>query len=280
MWRRALRAGIEHGPDPWLRYSPALFGLAFGAALKTQRRAVRDNLRWVCGPRPYTTELRDVAEVFTNFACSMTDAMLIGASRGYTLTSRPVGDWAYLSSAAAGKGVILASAHTAGWDVGGFSAARLMPARVMVVMEPEANARARDVHDATRTHAGVQLVHVGTDPLAALPVLKHLRHGGVVALQYDRIRSGMRTRTVRFLGRSWEIPQGPLTLARLSGAPIVPVFGRRLGFLEYQVIATPPIQVPPRASSAQLDAVAQTMAERLEQFVRAYPTHWFRFTVD
>ena len=87
----------------------------------------------------------------------------------------------------------------------------------------------------------------------------------------------MRTREVTFLGKPWQVPQGPLNLAAVSGAPIIPVFTRRLGFLEYELINHQAIRISRRPSGTELDQAAQTLADALEQFVRRYPTHWFRF---
>jgi KDO2-lipid IV(A) lauroyltransferase len=87
----------------------------------------------------------------------------------------------------------------------------------------------------------------------------------------------MRTRAVRFLGHSWQIPEGPLSLAALTGAPILPVFTRRLGFLEYEALVHPAIRLPRRPTQDQLDGAAQRMAGDLEAYVRAHPTQWFRF---
>jgi KDO2-lipid IV(A) lauroyltransferase len=277
-WRRALHAGVQHGPEAWVRYSPPVFGMLFGAALPTQRRAVLRTLRRILGDRPAHEELRDVAEVFSNFASSMTDGMLLGTGRGYVATNRPVADWHFLSSLARGHGLVIATAQTAGWDLAGAMICSRGAAEVAVAMERERDPAARAVHDAARQRSGVRVVHVGDDPLASLPLLRHLRQRrGVVAMKFDRIQPGMRSRAVRFLGEAWAVPEGPLLLAATAGSPIMPVFTRRLGFLEYQTINTEPIELPRRPSAQQLDAAAQEMASRLERFVRAYPTHWFRF---
>jgi len=274
-----LHLGVHHGPEPWVRYSPPFFGLAFAAALHEQRDVVRRTIRQLVGPRPWHEEMRDVAEVFTNFASSMTDAMLAGSGRGYDIKGRIVGDEYFLSSLAEGRGVIVATAQTAGWDSSGALVAQRQDKEVLVVMEAEPNPDARRMHDAVRERTGVRVVHVGTDPFSSLPLLRHLRQdGGIVAMKFDRAAAGMRTRTVQFLGAPWQIPEGPLGLAALTGAPLIGVFTRRLGFLEYELINTPPIRLPRRPSTEQLDASAQLLADRLEDFARQYPTHWFRFS--
>ncbi len=278
-WRRALHFGVHHGPEPWVRYSPPFFGLAFGLALRKQREVVRRTIRQLVGPRPWHQEMRDVAEVFTNFASSMTDAMLVGSGRGYTNKIHVEGEQYLLSSLTEGCGAIVATAQTAGWDSSGPGVSHRQKMDVLVVMEGEPNRDARRVHDAVRERSGVRVIHVGTDPFSSLPLLRHLRHrGGIVAMKFDRAAAGMRTRTVRFLGKPWQIPEGPLSLAALTGAPLIPVFTRRLGFLEYHLTNTPPIHLPRRPSPDQLDAAAQLLADRLEHFARQHPTQWFRFS--
>src|SRR5690606_19741428 len=131
---------------------------------------------------------------------------------------------------ARGKGVIVATAQTAGWDVGGACIHnRQLGREVLVLMAAEPNAAAREVSDEHRRRAGLRIMHVGDDPLASLPILRHLRQGGLVALKFDRIYQGMRTREVTFCGAPWRIPEGPFSLASLTGAPIVTSFTRRLG---------------------------------------------------
>lgn len=281
LWRRAMAAGVHHGPEAWVRYSPPVFGLLFGAALARQRRVVQGTLRKVYGPRPRAVELRDVAEVFENYACCLTDAMLLGSGRGYRAATQSVGDHHMMSSLAAGRGAVVVTAHTAGWDIGAPVLNAIQPRDVLVVMEPEPNRAARELSDEARRRAGVRIAHVGDDPLASLPLLSHLRRRqGVVAMKFDRSHPGMRSRAVEFLGEPWQVAEGPLQLASLTGAPIVPVLSRRLGFLTYQLINLRPIRLPRRPSEAELDRAAQRLATALEGFVRAYPTHWFRFAED
>lgn len=281
-WRRALEAGVTKGPEPWLRYSPPVFGLAFGAALGEQRRLVAESLRRIRGPVPKWREVAEVAGVFTNFASSMTEAMIAGARRGYRPVSRPVGDWHFMRAAARGGGVIVATAQTAGWDVAGSFLGSVLhlpsgPPEIWVLMAPEPDEASRARHDRYREATGVRIVHVGRDPLSSMPVLGHLRRGGIVALKFDRTHPGMRTREVTMLGAPWSLPEGPLQLAALSGAPIVPVLTRRLGFMEYEVQSFPEITLARRASEADKQAAAQHLATILERFVREHPTQWFPF---
>jgi KDO2-lipid IV(A) lauroyltransferase len=276
-WRRAVEAGVTYGPDAFVRYSPALFGLVFAAALPRYRAAVRKNLRLALGPRSAVEEHRDVARVFVNFAACLTEAFMTGSARGYRLIGVCVNDQHYVDAASRGAGVIFVTAHTGGWYAAGPLLQTVHAADVLVVMQRERDARAQAVQDTARDRAGVRVHRASDDPLAALPLLAHLRRGGVVAAQIDRLPPGMRGRQVPLFGVPWRVPEGPLHLAAASGAPVLPVFTRRVGFMHYEVLLSPPIEVPRRPSAADLDVGARRIAAEMERFVRAHPTQWFHF---
>ena len=277
LWRRAILAGVTKGPEAWVRYSPPVFGLAFAAALPKKRAIVRANLRRILGPRPAARELRDVAAVFTTYASCLTEALLLGSDRGYQLKSRSVGVERYHACAAEGRGVIIATAHTGGWEVSGPVLSGVHKGEVVVVMQRERDERARAIQDEARSRAGVKVVHIGESAFDALTLLGHLRRKAVVAMQIDRVPPTMRSRTVRFFGEPWQVPEGPLTLAAVSGAPILPVFTRRLGFMHYEAIVAPPIRLPRRPSPAELDGAAEQLMNAMADFVRNHPTQWFHF---
>ena len=276
-WRRAIDAGVTHGPDAWVRYSPPFFGLAFAAALPEKRRAVRENLRRALGPREPLREMRDVASVFANYAGSLTDAFIAGSERGDPLTVRCLDEAPIDDAMKRGAGMIIATAHTGGWQVAGLRLKSLHGADFVVVMQRERDARAQALTDGVRERAGYRVVHLGEDPLAVLGLLGHLRKGGVVAMQMDRLPRGMRGRKSELFGEPFFVPEGPLRLAAASGAPIVPVFTRRLGYMEYEVHVAPQVRLPRRPSPADLDAAARDVLRAMEAFVRENPTQWFHF---
>jgi KDO2-lipid IV(A) lauroyltransferase len=173
--------------------------------------------------------------------------------------------------------MILATAHTGGWQVAGLAVERLLGCEMLVVMRRERDPRAQALQDDARERAGVRFAYVGDDPLASLGLLGHLRRGGVVAMQIDRLPPRMRGRTGRLFGVPFSIPEGPLRLAAVSGAPIVPVFTRRLGYMDYDVLVADAIRLPRRPADADLDDAAAAVLRATEAFVRANPTQWFHF---
>src|SRR5262249_51472384 len=152
----------------------------------------------VRGPRAPLLELADVAAVFTTYASCMTEALLLSSGRGYKLTPRSRGVEHYHASAARGRGVIIAAAHTAGWEVAGPVVAGVHPGDVVVVMQRERDDQARAIQDEARSRSGVKVVHIGDSAFDALTLLGHLRRRAVVAMQIDRVPPGVRGRDVRF----------------------------------------------------------------------------------
>ncbi len=276
-WRRAIHAGVTWGPDFWVRYSPPVFGLAFAAALPKHRRAVEENLRRALGPRPRLVEIADAARVFATYASCLTEAFIAGSDRGDEIRGHVTGDEHFASALGAGKGVLLATAHAGGWQVAGAVLRREHPADLLIVMRRERDEGAQRLQDEARDRAGVSATYMGDHPLDALPLIHHLRRGGVVAVQIDRVPEGMRARRGALFGDPWDVPEGPLMLASLSGAPILPAFTRRVGYMEYEVLVGAPIYVPKRATSADLDAGASALLRAMERFVRDNPTQWFHF---
>jgi KDO2-lipid IV(A) lauroyltransferase len=277
LWRRAMSAGIARGPRAFVRYSPPAFGVAFAALLPRHRAAVLRNLRLALGKRSAAVEALDVARVFATYASCLTEAFIAGSDGGASVKGVAVHDERFGDALAQKKGVILATAHTGGWQVAGPVLHAGHDAELLVVMRRERDAKAQALQDDARERSGTRVIHIGDDPLDALPLLSHLRKGGVVAVQMDRLPRGMRGRKVELFGSPFEVPEGPLRLSAVSGAPVLPVFTRRLGHMEYEVEIGEPIRLPRRPAEADLDAAARKVMSEMEIFVRNNPTQWFHF---
>ncbi|MES1187900.1 MAG: hypothetical protein ABUL60_29045, partial [Myxococcales bacterium] len=104
------------------------------------------------------------------------------------------------------------------------------------------------------------------------------RKGGVAALQLDRVPPSGRVLDVSLFGQPFAVPEGPFRLASLSGAQVLPVFARRLGFFEYELEISEPIALGRRPTPEELQAAAQQAASAMEGFVAECPTQWFHFS--
>ena len=154
----------------------------------------------------------------------------------------------------------------------------LVDAPVMMLMSPEGDPEAAEFQDQVREDEEVRVLRVGRTPLDALPLFEHLESGGIVVSQVDRVPSGAPHIEVSLFGKGFLLPQGLFRLAGVLGCPLVPVLSCREESGEDIVRVTTPLVVPRRPTDGQLEKLAQDVASRLEEHLRAYPTQWFHFT--
>jgi KDO2-lipid IV(A) lauroyltransferase len=267
----------SRGPEWVVRVAPPIVGLVACAVAGERRRFVADNLRRVRGKRGTFHEALDVARLFTGYAACLAEVLGAGATRGRSPEALVHGELHLRDAMADGRGVVFVTAHTAGWETVGPLLSRDHGLEVMIVERAEKDRAASAIQDRAREAHGLRVAHVGDDPLSALPLVHHLRGGGVVAVQIDRVPTHLRARAVTLFGEPARIPEGPLHLAAMTGAPILPVFAARTGHRRYEVELHRPVRVARGAPDRVLDGAAQALASAMERFVRARPTQWFHF---
>jgi phosphatidylinositol dimannoside acyltransferase len=275
--RRLAYAGARFGPRFVIEHSPKFFGTAFALALPETRQRVLRNLRRVMGQRSFLSEQRDVVQTFTSYASCLAESLGIDRADGQNTELTLLGREHLRSALDVGRGVILVTAHIGPWDCAARLLAKDFSANVIVVMLAEPDEAARKMHDALRERNGVRVMHVGEHPLDALPLLRHVRGGGVVAIQLDRGAPGGRALNVELFGTEESMPEGPFRLAALSGAPIVPIFAHRVGYFRYEFSIEAPIWVRRQASPAELRTAAASAALAMQTFISLHPTEWFHF---
>jgi KDO2-lipid IV(A) lauroyltransferase len=278
-WRELARWGAR-GPEWFVRSSPPVLGLAACAIASEPRKQVLRNLRLTRGEVGALRDSLDVVRTFAAYASCLAEILGAGSVRGRLPRAVVWGEPFIQDAMADGRGVLLATAHTAGWETVGPLLARDHALSVMIVEHAERDLSARDIQDAARRAHGLLVAHTGEDPLSALPLARHLRRGGVVALQMDRVPRQVRSREVTMFGSTARVPEGPLRLAMLTGAPLVPVFAARKGYRRYEIVAYAPIRIARDAAPAELDAAAQELADAMQRFLAAHPTQWFHFRED
>jgi phosphatidylinositol dimannoside acyltransferase len=279
-WRRLARWGSSRGPEWFVRYSPPLLGLVACSIAAERRRRVRCNLRRVYGRRGKGRETVDVARTFATYASCLAEILSAGSARG-RLPEAVVRGEAHLEDARRdARGVVLVTAHTAGWETVGPLLSRDHALKLMIAEAAEPSRGARAIQDDARRAYGLLVVHVGDDPLSALSLAAHLRAGGAVALQIDRAPRRIRSHGVTMFGAPARIPEGVLRLAMLTGAPLLPVFAARTGYRKYEILVHAPVRISRTAGIAELDSAAQRLANAMQDFVRAHPTQWFHFSED
>ncbi len=109
---------------------------------------------------------------------------------------------------------------------------------------------------------------------SARAMLTVLRENGLVAFVLDQHSPSRRAVRVPFFGRPAATSPDLVRLARLAGAPVVPIFTRRCGD-RHLVVIEPPVPVP-TSGDAREDVVAGTAlcTARIEAAIRRAPEQW------
>ena len=264
---------------PSWAYTPTATALAFvfQLFLVNVRRALIANLRVVLGPCGFWAGQLRAFRTLRQFAYSYGDRY---ESLAFPERFRVVveGDEAWKAARGSG-GLIFVTAHIGAWEMSSYLAASDLGLKVHVVRDEELDPRSQDFIARLVARRGNPncVTHFATDdPRLGLTLNQALRRGEIVAVQGDRPRARSRTVGVTLFGRPSELPAGPLALARLSGAPLVPVFSFREKHYLYRVICREPIRVAVGGSRNEaIAAAARTLAAHIEWAIRRRPHQWY-----
>jgi len=296
--RRLHQWAIDRGFPLLVRIAPRLpRWLAFAAARAViavvmavypgPKREIERNMgrilgRRIPGERASEREVRRARRLMLrNFAYYWTDLFRfcqLPFERTRELLARVEGQEHFEAALASRRGVILLTAHLGNWELGAaFMQERRLPLSVVYVRDQFATAEA--VRALLRGRIAVDEIPI--DPraeLSSLPVLRALKAGRIVSLQGDR-DFNERGEVVEFFGAPAPFPRGPMLLARMTGAVLLPVFIVYDPRYRLEVYFRQPIEV--EAGTGDRAGAARRALERwvavLEEAVARWPTQWYTF---
>lgn len=217
---------------------------------------------------------RGVVASFYDFVVDVGRSRSLGAQQLCAMVERVEGHDRYVASRQAKRGAILVTAHMGSFEVG-LAALRQVDAHVHVVFKRDAFVVFETLRAEMRTRLGVHEAAIDDGWATLLKLREALESDQVIVMQGDRAMPGQRAQAVPILGGHLALPLGPVTLSRLVGSPIVPVFTVRTGLDRYAVHLLEPIFAdaePP--GSDGLDPALVKVGQAIERFVAAHPEQW------
>jgi KDO2-lipid IV(A) lauroyltransferase len=173
-----------------------------------------------------------------------------------------------------GRGVIFVSGHYGNWELLHPAYSCFSGIAPAVVSRDVTNPALNEKLAEFRGRMGS---HIFSTDQSAVRYLKLLRKGGALAIMVDQDSKRVRCEFVRFFGRPASTPIGPGFLAKKCGAPIVPVFLRRMTDdpTRHRMKFYPPI-FPDSDLDEETDAwrMIQDVTECLEEEIREAPEQW------
>jgi KDO2-lipid IV(A) lauroyltransferase len=276
-WRKFAYLGCVYGPEWWKLYSPPWFAAAIFLLVGKKREGPVANMQRVLGVPDRGQAMRAALRMFAEFAHCMTETM-----EYYGPLSKPIrldlpDPDPVAEALAGGRGAVVVTGHFGNWDVAA-KTMRRYGRPVNMVMAREANATTQDYVREAREQAGVRIIYSDSSVFSSLNMINALRNNEVVAMQLDRMLGPGGARMVPFCGALAPFPSGPFVLARLAGAPVIPVFVPRLATRHYEVRVGQAVHLRRDARDPQvLDRVMREIVEQFEAAVREFPTQWFQF---
>jgi len=276
-WRKFAYLGCVYGPEWWKRYSPPAIAAIIYALVGRNRRGAVANLQRVLGGAPRSQAARAALRMFAEFAHCLTESMEQFGPRPKPVRIDVPDRDELMAALSAGSGAVVVTGHFGNWDIAA-KGLRDYGRPINIVMAREVNATTNEYVREARERAGVRVIYSDSSVFSSFNMIRALRRNEVVAIQLDRPISGG-TRLVSFFGAPAPFPAGPFVLARVSGAPLIPVFVPRLGTRHYAIRVCGRFQVGRDARDGRaLDRVVGEVAGAFEAIVREYPTQWFQFT--
>jgi lauroyl/myristoyl acyltransferase len=275
-WRRVMLAGVRAQPQPMQRALMPMWAGIFYVLVPRARRIVERNLAQICGPAGPVEEKRRSFRLFVNYAQSIANAYALKLGQELPVIPRGVGHEHLEPLARSGRGAIMITGHMGFWQIAPYLLAREGFPPVTQAMAEEPNRALAEYEEPLR--AQQKIVYTTSSPFASIELAAILRRGEFVGMQMDRHTGGAYT-MLPFCGREAPFPLGPATLARATGAPLVPFFVvAERDRLHCTVNVEAPIHVA-RTRDRGRDA-RQAMAAAVavyERYVRAHPEQWFNF---
>jgi Kdo2-lipid IVA lauroyltransferase/acyltransferase len=271
---RAIAWTIARLPWRFLRSLGAVLGLVAGSLLRIRRRQVEDALLTAGLPSSLAPG------VYASLGAGVFELLwLAGRPAGEALpfSFSPEASSALLGAAAAGRGVVVATAHTGNWDLTACGAAAWLGASEagsLTVVTKRLSWRGLDRYwQRLRAERGVMLVDAAG---AVSSVQAALRAGGVVALLVDQAptrTSGVVTAS--FLGRPAKHDLAPALLAAKARAPLLVMAGWRTADGEHRLELLASIGPEElRGGRRAAERATARIAAAVEGFVREHPEQW------
>jgi len=256
----------------------AVTALVFYIMLTHERRAVMKNLHPIKGSTGMALKWKTY-RTFYSFCdlivayCYVPHAshsqlidMLVDPERGADKIERCL---------AKGNGLIVWTAHLGNFEF----ASRLLEMHgktvhvARVVESNPAEAMLRDL----MTNERLRIVDLSQGAVATIELLYALRRNEIVAMQGDRVYQGFSADLPFFSGHA-SFPLGPFLLSLVSGAPVLPGFVVRDGWLRYRALMGDPIlPVSTGDQDADLKTGLGQAVRYLEDTLKTHDDQWFNF---
>ncbi len=175
---------------------------------------------------------------------------------------------------AAGKGALALGFHYSNWEITGLVSFLLKREIVALARPLKGHPRLDGLLNCLRGATGLTII---PNRDTARDVVRLLREDRMIALLGDQREKRSKAVWADLFGRSVPTSKGIVMIAMKTGAPVIPVYARREGFLKYTIVLNEPIRIERKGAPVEelIAGNAGRINAFLEQIVREDPPEWF-----
>ena len=217
------------------------------------------------------------------FSTTLLDRVYLLHGRQRELDVAVTNEAVFWNALAAGRGCLLFGSHLGSFEMLGIVGSVEKKLAINMVMHVNDSARLGGLIMGGQASLPYKIIPLG-EPGSMLRVKECLDRGEVVGILADRVYADEATQSLPFLGSPARFSLSPWRLARLTGAPVVTVFGLFRGGRRYEIVFE---SLAARVDNVRNDANATTAVSlqsclrayvgSLEHQARRYPYNWFNF---
>lgn len=177
-------------------------------------------------------------------------------------------------------GVLVFTIHSGNYDIGATLFAQKFGRTLHMVRVPEQTEELQELRAAELKHAEEENPHLRVhynevDSHLGLELCRILMSGEAVAVQGDRVVTGVSPVEMDNDGVTFKIPRGPLVLGEIARVPCYPIFLQRLGTLKYRIVCGPCFY--DGRSKVRADDLGKIWLPIMHRFVHEHWDQWFVF---
>ena len=177
-------------------------------------------------------------------------------------------------------GVLVFTIHSGNYDIGATLFAQKFGRTLHMVRVPEQTEELQELRSAElkgveRENPHLRVHYNEVDSHLGLELCRILMTGEAVAVQGDRVVTGVSPIEMDSDGVTFKIPRGPLVLAEISRVPSYPIFLQRMGVLKYRIVCGPCFY--DGKTKVRADDLGKVWLPIMHRFVHQHWDQWFVF---
>ncbi|HOO55722.1 MAG TPA: lysophospholipid acyltransferase family protein [bacterium] len=251
-----------------------LLGLAMHKYIPSNRKLVMKHLEMAYGSRLSRDEIENIAlKSNQHMVMNIFEFIRFPAMNSKSILSKVTfeGEEYLIEALEQNKGVIVLSGHYGNWEMLG-AAIVAKGYSLTVVRRDQNDGLLNDVIQKQRDRKGIKTVPRNK------PLFKHLiyllKNNELVALIADQ-NAGPEGLFVDFFDRPAATFKGPGLFGTITGAPIIPIFMVRDGYMKHRVVIKPAVVCRPTGDTGQdIAAITQECTRVIENMIVEHPEQW------